>query len=115
RGQTLFQAVGRVFGDDGVPHASLIPLFRVFGNDVFADHQALADDEGEHQNHGAEQLEVHPGFSSEVVGDDEVEATEEDEEGGPGMVELVPDRVRHADLLLHHAANQVLFEQQAGD
>src|SRR5690606_23713056 len=54
------------------------------------------------------------GVCREVHGEVEIEAAQQREKGGPGKIELVPDVVGHADLMLHETAYQVFPEEDIG-
>src|SRR5439155_9100134 len=82
--------------------------------DVAGEKYRLQHDEYEHQPHAAEELEIDPGIGREVVGDEQIGRSHEDEEARPAPVEAGPDAVGHAHLLAQHRADEISPEQRLG-
>ncbi len=84
--------------------------------DMAAQPHRLGNDECDQQCHQAENLEVHPLRFGEMAGKSnvQVEQAGNDEKSGPAVIELVPDRSRHADLFTHEFLHEISAGENTG-
>jgi len=76
------------------------------------DEKGLNDDECQGKPQYAEYLEIHPGFGIKIIGDIDIDESDDDKKYCPADIEPMPDRGGQCNGTGHHALNDGFFTDE---